>query len=120
MGAADQGTEGSIYSSRPDGSDVACVVPTSGPIGTPKQLMLDPKRRQLYCVSLCTPRHKRLRFEQMVAAGQGDKQPDSAGVGRIRHDVGTAARVERGVVAVVAADIRAAVDGCAGIVRHVW
>ena len=58
MGAADQGTEGSIYSSRPDGSGVACVVPASGPIGTPKQLVLDPARRQLYCVSLCPPRHQ--------------------------------------------------------------
>ena len=61
MGAADQGTEGSIYSSRPDGSDVACVVPASGPIGTPKQLMLDTKRRQLYCVSFRTPRHNESR-----------------------------------------------------------
>ena len=85
MGAADQGTEGSISSSRPDGSDVACVVPASGPIGTPKQLIIDAERRQLYCVSFRTPRHnecRRLAFEH-VAAGQGDKQPDSAGVYRI-------------------------------------
>ena len=87
MGAADQGTEGSIYSSRPDGSDVACVVPASGPIGTPKQLVLDGERRQLYCVSfvLHATASRGLAFEQ-VAAGQGDKQPDSAGVYRIDLD----------------------------------
>ena len=56
MGAADQGTEGSIYSSRPDGSDVACVVPASGPIGTPKQLVLDGELRKLR-----TPRHNESR-----------------------------------------------------------